>query len=190
MPQISCWNWGDCEKTASGGEIRQPFSNYILLKKQSSMSLHNCWLAPICRGWWGNGKVSEGDSVAFLQRRLGKGCLWLDVAPSHCFLLTMLKTFLFTREALNSLPLSSTSLDTLWSQAKSGSNIIIHSHTRNKTLWDDYVNSNRNFSLKIRFLRTNICAGKRQRGIGEELKWTFGNPMALIAVKSQWVGWC
>lgn len=70
----------------------------------------------------------------FPQWRSGKRHLWVDVAPRPCFPLTTLKTFLFTYEALSSLPMSSSCLDTMESQANSGSNMIIHSNTHNKML--------------------------------------------------------
>lgn len=117
---------------------RRRFGNCIPFVKQSDLYLHNSWLAPIPRGWWGNRKVKgEGGAGSFINGRLGKGCLRLDVDPKPLFSATMLKTCLFTYKAFNFLPLFSMSLDTLRSQENSGSNMIIYNNSHNKMLWDD-----------------------------------------------------
>lgn len=80
----------------------------------------------------------ECDGMSFLYHSLGKRCPWLEVVPSPVFCSPHWKlSFPFYPEALDSLPLFSMSLDTLWSQENLGSNMGIHSYVHNKMLWYD-----------------------------------------------------
>lgn len=74
----------------------------------------------------------KGDGI---HHSLGKWWPSLEVAPSPVFCLPHLKFSLpFHSEALNSLPLFSMFLDTLWSPENLGSNMVIHSNIHNKML--------------------------------------------------------